>query len=111
MIVVGVGRGRSHLHSFLALPDQFDVVGLVDLDAERLQNTLSELDLPADLGYTSYDDALLRSNCDGVMIATSGLIRWAADLRYNAPEAGDYGPGEAGFLARSTKNPGLVLTD
>ena len=22
---------------------------------------------------------------------TSGLIRWAADLRYNAPEAGDYG--------------------
>ena len=24
---------------------------------------------------------------------TSGLIRWAADLRYNAPEAGDYGPG------------------
>ena len=41
----------------------------------------------------------------------SGLIRWAADLRYNAPEAGDYGPGEAGFLARSAAAPAEALTD
>jgi len=41
----------------------------------------------------------------------SGLIRWAADLRYNAPEAGDYGPGEAGFLARSAAAPDTVLQD
>lgn len=32
---------------------------------------------------------------------SSGLIRWAADLRYTPPEAGDWGPGEGGFLARS----------
>ena len=42
---------------------------------------------------------------------TSGLIRWATDLRYNAPEAGDYGPQEAEFLARSSKNPDDVVTD
>lgn len=33
----------------------------------------------------------------------SGFIRWAADLRYTPPEAGDWGPGEGGFLARSAK--------
>jgi phytanoyl-CoA hydroxylase len=42
---------------------------------------------------------------------TSGLIRWAADLRYNAPAAGDYGPGEAEFLARSTETPEETLRD
>lgn len=42
---------------------------------------------------------------------TSGLVRWATDLRYNAPAAGDYGPGEAGFLARSKETPEKVLTD
>lgn len=31
------------------------------------------------------------------------MIRWAADLRYTPPEAGDWGPGEGGFLARSAK--------
>ena len=70
MIVVGLGRGRSHLRSFLALPDLFEVVGLVDLDAERLQKTLTEHDLAENLGYASYDKALARSDCHGVMVAT-----------------------------------------
>ena len=42
---------------------------------------------------------------------TTNYIRWATDLRYNTPEVGDYGPGEAGFLARSKKNPAKVITD
>ena len=33
----------------------------------------------------------------------SDVIRWGADLRYTPPEAGDWGPGEGGFLARSAK--------
>jgi predicted dehydrogenase len=70
MIVVGVGRGRAHLRSFLALPDAFEVAGLVDLDEERLENALGEHELSPDLGYTSYDEALARSGCDGVMVAT-----------------------------------------
>ena len=31
----------------------------------------------------------------------SSVIRWGADLRYAPPEAGDWGPSEGGFLARS----------
>lgn len=42
---------------------------------------------------------------------TSGQIRWSADLRYNAPEAGDYYPFERGFLARSRQHPAQVLAD
>ena len=41
----------------------------------------------------------------------SGLIRWAIDLRYNAPGAGDYFAYEAGFLARSRAHPERVLRD
>ncbi|MBM4437064.1 MAG: Gfo/Idh/MocA family oxidoreductase [Actinobacteria bacterium] len=70
MLVVGAGRGRSHLRSFLNLPDLFEVVGVVDLDAARLQKALDEAQLPARLGATSFESALAESGCDGVMIAT-----------------------------------------
>lgn len=41
---------------------------------------------------------------------TSGRVRWAADLRYAAPSAGNYFPQEASFLAASADetNPALV---
>ena len=72
---------------------------------------LPELDpvpVPADIG-----DVVLMTNMTPHRSTDnrSGLIRWAADLRYNAPEAGDYGPGEAGFLARSKESPDKVLAD
>ena len=35
-------------------------------------------------------------------------MRWAADLRYNVPEAGNYYPGEGGFLARSSKEQAVT---
>lgn len=64
--------------------------------------------VPADIG-----DAVLMMNLTPhrSIPNRSGLIRWAADLRYNAPEAGNYGPGEAGFLARSKVSPSQVVTD
>ena len=38
MIVVGSGgRGKSHARSFLARPDRFELVGLVDIDEPRLK--------------------------------------------------------------------------
>ncbi len=70
MIVVGAGRGRAHLRSFLSLPEQFEVVGVVDLDAYRLQQALDQHALPPELGYTAYEQALEQSGCDGVMVAT-----------------------------------------
>ncbi len=64
--------------------------------------------VPADVG-----DVVLMTNMTPHRSTDnrSGLIRWAADLRYNAPQAGDYGPGEASFLARSRARPGDVVTD
>ncbi len=84
MIVVGAGRGRSHLKSFLALEDDFEVVGLVDQDEGRLKNALGEHELPTSLGFTSYEQAIADSGCDGVMVATwarthAALIEQALD--------------------------------
>lgn len=63
---------------------------------------------PADIG----DVVLLTNKTMHRSTANlSGKIRWAADLRYNAPEAGDYYTSEAGFLARSAKHADKVLTD
>jgi len=42
---------------------------------------------------------------------TAGVVRWAADLRYNVPEAGNYYPGEGGFLGRSSRDPAAAVTD
>ena len=70
MIVVGVGRGRDHLKSFVDLPGQFEVVGVVARNADRAAKALEEVNLPAGLAYTSYDEALAKTECDGVMIAT-----------------------------------------
>ena len=39
---------------------------------------------------------------------TAGVVRWAADLRYNVPEAGNYYPGEGGFLGRSSREPAVT---
>ena len=70
MIVAGAGRGRSHLRSFIELPAQFEVAGLVDLDPGRVAEALEHFSLPAGMGYRSFDEALAESDCDGVMIAT-----------------------------------------
>ena len=46
MIVVGSGRGKSHARSFLARPDKFKLVGLVDIDEPRLKAAIHDLELP-----------------------------------------------------------------
>jgi predicted dehydrogenase len=69
-VVVGMGRGRSHLRSMLDLSDQYEVVGLVDMDTERLQRACEESGLPASVGFASLDAALAGTDCDAIMIAT-----------------------------------------
>ena len=46
IIVVGAGRGQSHLRALLSQPDYFQVVGLVDMDQERLAKVCSANNLP-----------------------------------------------------------------
>ena len=70
MVVVGCGRGQSHARSMLALSDEFELVGLVDMDEKRLKTATDNLGLPADLAYTSFAEALEKSECDGVVVAT-----------------------------------------
>ena len=70
MIVVGLGRGKSHIRTITSLPEQFELVGVVDLNNEILNKVLEEFSLPESLGFASYDDALEQSSCDGVVIAT-----------------------------------------
>lgn len=70
MIVVGLGRGKSHLRNLTAMAEQFELVGVVDINAELLNTVLEEFCLPESLGYTSYDAALEQTACDGVVIAT-----------------------------------------
>ena len=70
--------------------------------------TFDPVPVPADVG-----DAVMMTNLtphrstDNV----SGLIRWSADLRFNSPDAGDFGPNEASFLGRSNDRPDDVVTD
>ena len=40
----------------------------------------------------------------------AGVMRWAADIRYHVPQAGDYYPHEWGFLGKSARE-GDVVTD
>ena len=68
--VVGMGRGRSHLRSMLALSDRYEVVGLVDIDQERLSTVCQENGLSDDVAYTSLDTALVKSGADAIMVAT-----------------------------------------
>ena len=88
MIVVGSGRGQSHARSFLAQPDRFELVGLVDIDAQRLKVAMSNLELPDRFAYTVYAEALERSECDGVVIAT--WARTHDELVERAIEAGKH---------------------
>ena len=71
MIVVGSGRGKSHARSFLARPDRFELVGLVDIDEPRLKAAISDLELPGPSCLHSHTrTALEGSDCDGVVVAT-----------------------------------------
>jgi ectoine hydroxylase-related dioxygenase (phytanoyl-CoA dioxygenase family) len=38
-------------------------------------------------------------------------VRWAVDMRYHRPDAPQGHAGEAGFLARSRRDPGAVVVD
>jgi predicted dehydrogenase len=88
MLVVGAGRGLHHLRSFQELRNSFAVAGLVDLDEERLRKGLEEHNLTEAFGFTSFQDALASSGCDGVMVAT--WARGHHDLIDQALEAGKH---------------------
>jgi predicted dehydrogenase len=70
IVVVGAGRGRSHLRCALALGERFELAGVVDLDVARLAKLCAEEQVAPELAYASLDHALAATTCDAVMIAT-----------------------------------------
>ena len=70
IIVVGAGRGQSHLRALLSKSDYFEVVGLVDMDQERLKKVCLANKIPEKSAYTSFKTALAESDCEAVVIAT-----------------------------------------
>ena len=69
-LIVGAGRGRAHVRSLRALPERYDVAGVVDLDAERLRRLCAEEGLAPELAYGSLGAALAAVSCDAVVVAT-----------------------------------------
>ena len=51
-------------------PDYFQVVGLVDMDQERLTKVCLVNKLPEKFAYTSFKTALAETDCEAVVIAT-----------------------------------------
>ena len=86
IVIVGAGRGRSHLRSVLALAQHYELAGVVDLDAARLSKLCAEEKVPADLAYDSLAGALAATACDAVMVAT--WARTHEELVEQALEAG-----------------------
>ena len=70
IVIVGAGRGRSHLRSVRALGERFELAGVVDLDAARLRRLCAEEQVAPELAFASLDDALAAAPCDAVMVAT-----------------------------------------
>ena len=69
-VVVGAGRGRSHVQSIQRLPNLFELVAWVDLDAKRLNEQITEAGLPAAIASTSLVETLEHTDCDAVVVAT-----------------------------------------
>ena len=83
MIVVGLGRGKSHIRNLTAMQEQFELVGVVDLNAELLNTVLEEFSLPQSLGYTSFDEALVRTHPAMALSSQLGpalTSRWLSSL-------------------------------
>ena len=70
VVVVGAGRGRSHLRSVLALGERFELAGVVDPDAARLAKLCAEERVAPALAFASLDDALAATACAAVVVAT-----------------------------------------
>lgn len=69
-MIVGAGRGRSHLRSVRALGERFALAGVVDLDGERLSRLCADERVAPELAYATLDDALAAGSCDAVVVAT-----------------------------------------
>ena len=86
IVIVGAGRGRSHLRSVRALGGRFELAAVVDLDGDRLARLCAEERVAPELAYASLGEALAAGPCDAVLVAT--WARTHEPLVVQALEAG-----------------------
>jgi|GEM_PF-5491606 len=68
ILIVGLGRGTAWAREIRKDPS-LEIVGLVDVDADRLAGVSAEVNVPAVCCYTDYETALARSGADLVILA------------------------------------------
>ena len=73
---VGVGgRGKVHANAFLNLSDRFEMVGLCDLDHQKLMNYSESKQLPDSILYDDADKMLSETRPDVFCFITQPTIR------------------------------------
>lgn len=73
---VGVGsRGKIHANAFLKLSDRFDLVGLCDLDQNKLNAYAAEKGLPSNILYNNAEKMLSETNPDVFCFVTQPNLR------------------------------------
>lgn len=73
---VGVGhRGRIHADAFLQLSDRYDLVGLCDLDAQKLNNYAKEKNLSSQILYSDAEKMLAEKKPDVFCFVTQPHLR------------------------------------
>ncbi|HVA87752.1 MAG TPA: Gfo/Idh/MocA family oxidoreductase [Candidatus Saccharimonadales bacterium] len=68
ILIVGLGRGTAWAREIRKDPS-LEIVGLVDVDADRLASVAAEVNVPAACQYADYETALARSGANLVILA------------------------------------------
>jgi predicted dehydrogenase len=73
--VVGGGIGEHHIRAYQSLPDQFDVIGICDIDEAKARRLAEECKLPNI--YTSLADLCKVADLDVIDICTPPSLHYA----------------------------------
>jgi predicted dehydrogenase len=68
VVVVGLGIGRNHLESYKALPAEFEIKAVCDLDADRARSAAAAFSVPE--AVTSFSELTSRRDIDVIDICT-----------------------------------------
>jgi predicted dehydrogenase len=80
ILIVGLGRGAAWAREIRKAPE-LEIVGLVDVDPERLASVGAEVEVAADRRYQDYEQALARAGADLVILAVPAPLHKEMSLR------------------------------
>ena len=77
--VVGAGIGKSHVHAYQGLPDQFEVTAVCDIDESRARELAQECDVPNT--FTDLAELCRVDELDIIDICTPSFLHYAHTLQ------------------------------